>query len=92
MVKCRIELQVKYSIDYVQIPLHIIISFFGITNFQDVFHERVKTFQTWQHAQTMLAKKREAKAKAELAGRMDKVQQAQDEVAEVSSNGRFYKL
>lgn len=34
----------------------------------------------------MLAKKREAKAKAELAGRMDKVQQAQDEVAEVSSN------
>nr|XP_027217694.1 sorting nexin-2-like isoform X4 [Penaeus vannamei] len=49
---------------------------------KDVFHERVKTFQTWQHAQTMLAKKREAKAKAELAGRMDKVQQAQDEVAE----------
>ncbi|XP_042877404.1 sorting nexin-2-like isoform X7 [Penaeus japonicus] len=49
---------------------------------KDVFHERVKTFQTWQHSQTMLAKKREAKAKAELAGRMDKVQQAQDEVAE----------
>ncbi|XP_045611991.1 sorting nexin-2 isoform X1 [Procambarus clarkii] len=49
---------------------------------KDVFHERVKTFQTWQHAQAMLAKKREAKAKAELAGRMDKVQQAQEEVAE----------
>ncbi|XP_066978714.1 sorting nexin-2 isoform X13 [Macrobrachium rosenbergii] len=49
---------------------------------KDVFHERVKTFQTWQHAQSMLAKKREAKAKAELAGRMDKVQQAQEEVAE----------
>lgn len=50
---------------------------------QDVFHERVKTFQTWQHAQITLAKKREAKAKAELAGRMDKVQQAQEEVTEV---------
>ncbi|KAK8724852.1 hypothetical protein OTU49_010946 [Cherax quadricarinatus] len=49
---------------------------------KDVFHERVKLFQTWQHAQAMLAKKREAKAKAELAGRMDKVQQAQEEVAE----------
>ncbi|KAG7156585.1 Sorting nexin-2-like [Homarus americanus] len=49
---------------------------------KDVFHERVKTFQTWQHAQAMLSKKREAKAKAELAGRMDKVQQAQEEVAE----------
>ncbi|KAK4317227.1 hypothetical protein Pmani_011671 [Petrolisthes manimaculis] len=49
---------------------------------KDVFHERVKTFQTWQHSQATLAKKREAKAKAELAGRMDKVQQAQEEVAE----------
>lgn len=49
---------------------------------KDVFHERVKTFQTWQHAQVTLAKKREAKAKAELAGRMDKVQQAQEEVTE----------
>ncbi|MPC14203.1 Sorting nexin-2 [Portunus trituberculatus] len=49
---------------------------------KDVFHERVKTFQTWQHAQITLAKKREAKAKAELAGRMDKVQQAQEEVTE----------
>ncbi|XP_071552572.1 uncharacterized protein [Panulirus ornatus] len=49
---------------------------------KDVFHERVKTFQIWQHAQATLAKKREAKAKAEIAGRMDKVQQAQEEVAE----------
>ncbi|KAG0716360.1 Sorting nexin-2 [Chionoecetes opilio] len=49
---------------------------------KDVFHERVKTFQTWQHSQITLAKKREAKAKAELAGRMDKVQQAQEEVSE----------
>ncbi|XP_050686568.1 sorting nexin-2-like isoform X3 [Eriocheir sinensis] len=53
-----------------------------IQSVKDVFHERVKTFQTWQHAQITLAKKREAKAKAELAGRMDKVQQAQEEVAE----------
>ncbi|XP_063842871.1 sorting nexin-2-like isoform X19 [Scylla paramamosain] len=53
-----------------------------ISAVKDVFHERVKTFQTWQHAQITLAKKREAKAKAELAGRMDKVQQAQEEVTE----------
>ncbi|CAL4097654.1 unnamed protein product, partial [Meganyctiphanes norvegica] len=49
---------------------------------KEVFHERIKTFQTWQHAQQVLAKKREGKAKAEMAGRMDKVQLAQEEVLE----------
>lgn len=49
---------------------------------KEVFHERIKTFQTWQHGQQVLAKKREGKAKAEMAGRMDKVQLAQEEVLE----------
>ncbi|XP_076068615.1 sorting nexin 1 isoform X2 [Oratosquilla oratoria] len=49
---------------------------------KDVFHERVKAFQMWQHSQQMLAKKREAKAKAELVAKPDKIQQAQAEVTE----------
>jgi len=51
---------------------------------KDVFHERVKVFQNWQHAQMQLTKKRENKAKMELAQRTDKVEQAQKEVDEVS--------
>lgn len=51
-----------------------------------VFHQRVKVYQTWQHAQQMLNKKREAKAKLELAGRSDKVPQANEEVTEVGLN------
>ncbi len=50
---------------------------------QDVFHERVKAFQTWQHAQQMLAKKREAVDRWESTGRSDKVAPAKDEVLEV---------
>lgn len=49
---------------------------------KDVFHQRVKVYQTWQHAQQMLTKKREQKAKLELAGKSDKVPQARDEVIE----------
>lgn len=49
---------------------------------KDVFHQRVKVYQTWQHAQQTLTKKREAKAKLELAGRSDKVPAANDEVTE----------
>jgi len=49
---------------------------------KDVFHERVKTYQTWQHAQQMLAKKREAVDRWESAGRSDKVAPAKDEVLE----------
>lgn len=52
---------------------------------KEVFHQRVKVYQTWQHAQQTLTKKREAKAKLELAGRSDKVPAANDEVVEVSS-------
>lgn len=49
---------------------------------KDVFHERVKVFQNWQHAQMQLTKKREAKDKFEVAGRKDKVDQSQLEVEE----------
>lgn len=49
---------------------------------KDVFHERVKVFQNWQHAQTQLTKKRENKAKLELANRGDKLEQADKEVVE----------
>ncbi|XP_017776336.1 PREDICTED: sorting nexin-2-like [Nicrophorus vespilloides] len=49
---------------------------------RDAFHERTKMFQLWQHSQQMLTKKREAKAKLELQGRTDKVDQAGVEVIE----------
>jgi sorting nexin-1/2 len=51
---------------------------------KEVFHERVKVFQNWQHAQMQLTKKRENKAKLELSQRNDKLEQAQKEVEEVS--------
>lgn len=49
---------------------------------KDVFHQRVKVYQTWQHAQQMLARKREAKAKLELAAKSEKIPQARQEVLE----------
>ncbi|KAG8175510.1 hypothetical protein JTE90_009144 [Oedothorax gibbosus] len=49
---------------------------------KDVFHQRVKVYQTWQHAQQVLTKKRELKAKLELAAKQDKVPQAKEEVIE----------
>lgn len=52
---------------------------------KDVFHQRVKVYQTWQHAQQTLTKKRENKAKLELAGRTDKVPAATEEVTEVGN-------
>ncbi|XP_076339012.1 sorting nexin-2-like [Tachypleus tridentatus] len=56
-----------------------------IGTIKSVFHQRVKVYQTWQHAQQMLTKKREQKAKLELAGKMDKVAQAREEVTEWES-------
>lgn len=53
---------------------------------KDVFHERVKVFQNWQHAQMQLTKKRENKAKLELNQRRDKLELAQNEVEEVCEN------
>lgn len=51
---------------------------------KDVFHERVKVFQNWQHAQLQLTKRREANEKFKAANRSDKLEQAQREVEEVS--------
>lgn len=47
--------------------------------------ERSKAFQNWQHAQSMLARKKEAKARLEMGGRSDKVPAASEEVAEWES-------
>ncbi|XP_015599224.1 sorting nexin-2 isoform X2 [Cephus cinctus] len=52
---------------------------------KDVFHERVKVFQNWQHAQMMLNKKREQKARLEQSGRSDKTTQAATDVIEWTS-------
>jgi sorting nexin-1/2 len=51
--------------------------------FQEVFHERVKAYQLWQHAQQTLNKKRETKARLELQVKNDKLPQAREEVVEV---------
>jgi sorting nexin-1/2 len=50
---------------------------------QEVLHERVKAYRNWKEAETMLGKKREAKAKFELLNKTDKVAQAKQEVTEV---------
>jgi len=47
-----------------------------------VFHERVKVFQNWQHAQMQLTKRREAKSKLEVSGRNDRSDQMQKEIEE----------
>lgn len=51
--------------------------------FQEVFHERVKTYKTWKEAEATLTKKRENKVKLEIARKMDKIPQADDEISEV---------
>ncbi|GLH07322.1 Sorting nexin-2 [Gryllus bimaculatus] len=49
---------------------------------KEVFHERVKIYQNWQHSQQMLNKKRELKAKLELSGKAEKGSLAGMEVIE----------
>lgn len=49
-----------------------------------IFHERVKSFQYWQNAQLQLTKRRENRGRYELTNRIDKLEQAQQEVAEVT--------
>ncbi|XP_062604930.1 sorting nexin-2-like isoform X2 [Saccostrea cucullata] len=49
---------------------------------KEVFHERVKCYKSWKEAEATLTKKRENKAKLEIARKMDKVPQAQDEISE----------
>ena len=40
---------------------------------KDVLAERAKAFQNWRHAQGMVAKKKEQRARLEMSGRADKV-------------------
>uniref|UniRef100_A0A0M3JYQ5 PX domain-containing protein n=1 Tax=Anisakis simplex TaxID=6269 RepID=A0A0M3JYQ5_ANISI len=51
-----------------------------ILTLKELFFERVKVWQNWQVAQQNLSKKKEQKARYELAGRMDKANQAKDDV------------
>ncbi|CAL8375977.1 unnamed protein product [Arctogadus glacialis] len=46
------------------------------------FDHRMKAWQRWQEAQTMLQKKRESEAKLLWANKPDKLQQAKDDIAE----------
>ncbi|XP_040579726.1 sorting nexin-2 [Lepeophtheirus salmonis] len=52
---------------------------------KEAFHERDKAFQGWQHAQSMVIKKKEQKARAEMSGRFDKIPSASEEVSEWES-------
>lgn len=52
--------------------------------FQEVFHQRVKVFQSWEAGQQTLNKKREVEAKMQLSGKTDKLDQAKADIAEVS--------
>ena len=55
----------------------------GFFSLKEVFHERVKTYKTWKEAEATLTKKRENKVKLEIARKMDKIPQADDEISEV---------
>eukprot|EP00116_Pleurobrachia_bachei_P006401 sb/3466663/ len=44
------------------------------------FDERVKAFSLWESAQTTLAKKRDAKSKATLQGKTDRVAQCEEDI------------
>jgi len=58
-------------------------------NWQEVFHERVKTYKTWKDDEATLHKKREAKSRLELAHKMDKISAATHEISEVSIRYRL---
>jgi len=49
-----------------------------------VLHERVKTYKNWKDAEATLTKKREIKAKLELAHKTDKISAANQEITDVS--------
>ncbi|EDO32102.1 predicted protein, partial [Nematostella vectensis] len=53
-----------------------------ISSVKACFQERVRAYSVWQHAQQTLTKKREALVKTELAGKNEKLPQAQEEVKE----------
>lgn len=47
---------------------------------KEVLYERVKSWQNWQNQQQALTKKRETKARLDLAGKADKAAQVKEEV------------
>lgn len=54
-----------------------------ILNLQGSFDQRMKAWQRWQDAQTVLQKRRETEAKLLWANKPDKLQQAKDDISEV---------
>uniref|UniRef100_A0A7M4FU60 Sorting nexin-1 n=1 Tax=Crocodylus porosus TaxID=8502 RepID=A0A7M4FU60_CROPO len=55
------------------------------------FDQRMKTWQRWQDAQTMLQKKRETEARLLWANKPDKLQQAKEEISEWESRVTQYE-
>ena len=55
------------------------------------FDQRMKTWQRWQDAQTMLQKKREMEARLLWANKPDKLQQAKEEISEWESRVTQYE-
>ncbi|XP_064373741.1 sorting nexin-1 isoform X2 [Dromaius novaehollandiae] len=53
------------------------------------FDQRMKTWQRWQDAQTMLQKKREMEARLLWANKPDKLQQAKEEISEKEKSKDF---
>ena len=49
---------------------------------KDALNERTKAFQAWQHAQSMVMKKKEQRARLEMGGKTDKLPAANEEVLE----------
>lgn len=54
-----------------------------VRGLQGSFDHRMKAWQRWQDAQTVLQKKRETEAKLLWANKPDKLQLAKEEIAEV---------
>uniref|UniRef100_K7FIH5 Sorting nexin-1 n=1 Tax=Pelodiscus sinensis TaxID=13735 RepID=K7FIH5_PELSI len=55
------------------------------------FDQRMKTWQRWQDAQTMLQKKRETEARLLWANKPEKLQQAKEEISEWESRTTQYE-
>ncbi|XP_052795277.1 sorting nexin-2-like [Mya arenaria] len=53
-----------------------------LVSVKEVLHERVKTYKTWKDAEATLTKKREVKAKLELAHKTDKISAANQEITD----------
>jgi len=49
---------------------------------RDALTERQKAFQAWQHAQSMVLKKKEQRARLEMGNKLDKIPAANEEVQE----------